>query len=558
VVSMGLGSGAEVPQVTRQVAIAAFPKGCLAMRVRDELGPLFADEVFRSAFGVRGRPGISPGQLALVCVLQFAENLTDRQAAHAARARINWKYLLGSELSDPGFDFTVLTGFRDRLLARGMEETVLDLLLRRLVELGLVAPGGRQRTDSTHVLSAVRDLNRLEFVGETLRATLEAIAVAAPAWLRTWMDPSWQQRYRARVDAYRLPGAQDERDELARQIAIDGYRLLKAVFTPAAPGWLREVPAVAVLRTVWMQQFSRTVTDGIEEVAWRGKEDCPPSRVRVTSPYDVDSRYAVKRGSGWDGYKVHFSETCDDPAEVGRPHVITHVVTTDATVHDAAVVGQIHDRLGDKGLLPSEHLLDSGYISAELLLTSPVERGVEVVGPVRPNSTRQAVQAAGYGKTSFSIDWDARQATCPSGANSRYWTEGYDHSGRLAVRIRFATQTCAPCPVRDQCTRSTRYGRQLTVRPQDQDILLERVRAEQDTDEWRARYAARAGVEGTIHQAVATTGARRTRYASLPKTRLAHIFMAAAINLIRLDAWWNGTPLAPTRTSHLAALDLAA
>ncbi|WP_244330220.1 IS1182 family transposase [Streptomyces prasinus] len=540
------------------MALAAFPKGCLAMRVRDELGPLFDDEVFRSAFGVRGRPGVSPGQLALVCVLQFAENLTDRQAAHAARARIDWKYLLGVELSDPGFDFTVLTGFRDRLLAHGMEETVLDLLLRRLVELVLVAPGGRQRTDSTHVLSAVRDLNRLEFVGETLRAILEAIAVAAPAWLRTWMDPSWQQRYRARVDAYRLPGAQDERDELARQIATDGYRLLETVFTPAAPGWLREVPAVVVLRTVWLQQFGRTVTDGIEEVAWRDKEDCPPSRARVTSPYDVDSRYAVKRGSGWNGYKVHLSETCDDPAEVGRPHVITHVITTDATVHDAAVVEQIHDRLDDRGLLPSEHLLDSGYVSAELLLTSPVERGVEVVGPVRPNSTRQAVQAARYGKTSFSVDWDARQATCPNGANSRYWTEGYDHSGRLAVRIRFATQTCAPCPARDQCTRSTRYGRQLTVRPQDQDILLERVRAEQNTEEWRARYAARAGVEGTIHQAVATTGARRTRYTSLAKTRLAHIFMATAINLIRLDAWWNGTALAPTRTSHLAALDLAA
>ncbi|MET7843690.1 transposase [Streptomyces sp. NPDC005356] len=257
------------------MALAAFPKSCLAMRVRDELGPLFEDEVFRSAFGVRGRPGVSPGQLALVCVLQFAENLTDRQPAHATRARIDWKYLLGVELSDPGFDFTVLTGFRDRILAHGLEEKVLDLLLQRLMELGLVVPGGRQRTDSTHVLAAVRDLNRLEFVGEALRAALEAIAVAAPAWLRTWMDLSWQQRYRARVDAYRLPSAQNERDELARQIATDGYRLLETVFTPTAPRWLRDVPAIAVLRTVWMQQFKRTVIDGIQEVAWRGEGRVP-------------------------------------------------------------------------------------------------------------------------------------------------------------------------------------------------------------------------------------------------------------------------------------------
>lgn len=101
---MRAGAGREVPEGTRLVAWAAFPKGCLAMRVRDALGPLFDDEIFRSAFGVRGRPGVAPGQLALVSVLQFAENLTDRQVAHAVRARIDWKYLLGLELADPGFD----------------------------------------------------------------------------------------------------------------------------------------------------------------------------------------------------------------------------------------------------------------------------------------------------------------------------------------------------------------------------------------------------------------------------------------------------------------------
>jgi transposase len=205
------GSGREVPEETRMVARAAFSKGCLAMRVRDELGPLFDDEIFRSAFGVRGRPGVAPGQLALVSVLQFAENLTERQAAHAVRARIDWKYLLGLDLADPGFDFTVLTGFRDRLLAHGLEEKILDLLLERLNELGLVSGRGRQRTDSTHVLAAVRDLNRFEFVGETLRAALEAVAVAAPEWLTSWMPRAWQEQYGTRMDSYRLPSDESER-----------------------------------------------------------------------------------------------------------------------------------------------------------------------------------------------------------------------------------------------------------------------------------------------------------------------------------------------------------
>ncbi|MEU3282863.1 transposase [Streptomyces antibioticus] len=278
----------------------------------------------------------------------------------------------------------------------------------------------------------------------------------------------------------------------------------------------------------------------------------------VASPYDPEARYAKKRGSAWVGYKIHLSESCDDPGSSGRPHLVTHVVTTDATVNDATVVEEVHDRLTSKGLLPGEHLLDAGYTSAELLLTAPTTRGVSVVGPVRSNNTRQSASGEGFGKSAFTINWQAKHALCPTGATSRYWTEGVDNNGRDAIRIRFATATCAPCPVRDQCTRSTQYGRQLTVRPQEQDAVLERVRAEQSTDEWKDRYAARAGVEGTIHQAVATAGVRRTRYIGLAKTRLAHILTATAINLIRLDAWWNETPLARTRISQLAALDLAA
>jgi transposase len=528
------------------------------MRIRDQLGLVFCDDEFREAFGVRGRPGISPGQLALVSVLQFAENLTDRQAAHAVRSRIDVKYLLGLELSDSGFDFTVLSGFRQRLLEHGLENSILDLLLERLRGLDLVAAGGRQRTDSTHVLAAVRSLNRLEFVGETLRASLEALAVAVPNWLVSWVDPSWQERYGARTDAYRLPADRAERDRLAQQIAADGYQLLEAAHARTAPGWLCEVPALSVLRTVWIQQFTRTVTDGGQEISWRGKDGLPAGRTLIASPYDPEARYSRKRGSAWTGFKIHLSEICDRPEHADRPHLITHVVTTDATANDATVVDAIHDSLADKGLKPAEHLLDSGYASAELLLTTPVTRGITVVAPVRPNSTPQQVQAAGFGRSAFTINWQSQQATCPTGAVSRYWTVGLDNNGRDAIRIRFATTTCAPCTVRDQCTRSIQYGRQLTVRPQDQDALLERVRAQQNTDEWKARYAARAGVEGTIHQAVAVSGIRRTRYRGLAKTHLGHVLTATAINLIRLDAWWNDTPLAPTRTSRLAALELTA
>ena len=554
-VSMGLPRNGGVPAGTRKVARAVFPKGCLATRIRDRLGEVFSDEEFREAFGERGRPGISPGQLALVSVLQFMENLTDRQAAHAVRSRIDVKYLLGLELTDCGFDFTVLTGFRQRLLDHDLDERVLDVVLERLAGEGLVSAGGRQRTDSTHVLAAIRRLNRLEFVGETLRGSLEALAAADPQWLMSWMNPEWQRRYGARVDAYRLPSERAERDRLARQIAGDGYCLLEAVHAPAAPGWLREIPAVSVLRTVWIQQFTRTLADGVDEVDWRGAQDLPPGRALVASPYDPEARYSHKRGSTWTGYKVHLSEDCTGTE---RPHLITHVVTTPATANDATVVDALHDALTAKGLKPAEHLLDSGYSSAELLLTAPAERGIDVIAPARPNGTAQQTRSTGYGKSAFTIDWQEHTATCPSGQTSRYWTAGLDNNGRDAIRIRFATATCAPCPVRSQCTRSTQYGRQLTVRPELQDALLERIRAEQTTETWKQRYAARAGIEGTIHQAVAVSGMRRTRFRGLAKTHLCHVLTATAINLMRLDAWWNDTPLAPTRTSRLAALKLTA
>ncbi|MFD4968868.1 transposase, partial [Streptomyces sp. NPDC058424] len=287
-----------VPELTARVVRASFPKGTLAIRVREALGPLFEDASFAEAFPVRGRPAVSPGALALVSVLQYAEGLSDRQAADQVRARMDWKFLLGLELDDPGFDFTVLGDFRARLIEHGLEERVLDLVLERICGLGLLRAGGRQRTDSTHVLASVRVLNRMEFVGETLRAALEALAAAAPQWLAGQVTADWVERYGARIDSYRFPKGDNVRTTWAEQVGRDGFTVLEAVFSPAAPGWLRQIPAVEVLRRAWVEQYHR---DG-QGVRWREAKDLPPARRRLSSPYDLDARYGMKRGSGWCGY----------------------------------------------------------------------------------------------------------------------------------------------------------------------------------------------------------------------------------------------------------------
>ena len=182
-VSMRPLASPAIPAVTAVLARAVFPAGCLAMRLRDELGDVFVNADFTAAYPHRGGPALSPATLALVSVLQYAERLTDRQAAHAAAARIDWKYAIGWELADPGFDHSVLLQFRDRLIEHGLKARVLELVLDRCAELGLLRTGGRVRTDATHVMACARALNRLEFVTETMRAALEALAVAAPDWL---------------------------------------------------------------------------------------------------------------------------------------------------------------------------------------------------------------------------------------------------------------------------------------------------------------------------------------------------------------------------------------
>src|ERR671935_169276 len=201
-----------VPEETARVARAAFPKGHPYLTFREALGTLFQDEDFASLYAPTGQPGFTPWRLALVTLMQFRENLADRQAAEAVRARIDWKYLLGLELTDPGFDFSVLSEFRDRVLAGSAEEWLLDKLLERGRALGLLKARGPQRMDSTHVLAAIRVLSRLELVAETLRAALNDLATVAPDWLQELAPPEWYERYGKRIEDSRLPREQVPRD----------------------------------------------------------------------------------------------------------------------------------------------------------------------------------------------------------------------------------------------------------------------------------------------------------------------------------------------------------
>src|SRR5262249_27073148 len=234
-----------VPEDTARIAHAAFPKGNPSVTLRDALGTIFQDEDFTALFPVGGQPGLPPWRLALVTIMQFRETLADRQAAEAVRARIDWKYLLSLELTDPGFDFSVLSEFRDRLLAGSAEELLLDKLLERCRAMGWLKARGPQRTDSTHVLAAIRVLNRLELVAETLRAALNAVATVAPDWLQAITPLAWYERYSRRIEESRLPKDTAAREAYAHTVGEDGFMLLDAVETPEAPAERRALSRLA-------------------------------------------------------------------------------------------------------------------------------------------------------------------------------------------------------------------------------------------------------------------------------------------------------------------------
>ncbi|GAB3843816.1 IS1182 family transposase [Dactylosporangium cerinum] len=552
--SIGRGSGSGVPEETARVAWAASPKGTPAMLMRDRLQDLFVDDDFTAWFPTDGRRGVSPARLALVSVLQYAENLTDRQAARAVACRIDWKYALGMELTEPGFDHSVLSEFRDRLAEGDRADLLLAVMVDRLTEAGLVRTRGRQRTDSTHVLAAVRRLSRVELVAETMRAALEALAKLDEVWLSGVMPPRWAERYGRSARHERQPTGGAAVRQYVEQVGADGIALLQAVYGAAALAGGAGVAAVEVLRQVWVQQYwydesgqlrwreaklsrarkSREGTTRRRSSTAAADDDAEPARVpwssvEIVSPHDPQARFSHKPGKvEWVGYRDHQTETCD--AE--RPNVIVHVVTTPAPEQDVGVVDAIHTALMEQGIAPEEHFLDSGYVTPETVHRASTAHGITIVGPVREDP--RAAERPGFAKEDFHVDWQTQTVTCPQGTVSPPWKPTVA-DGKPRISVLFRRADCRACTVRQQCTGNVDgKGRHLILLPEPLQDIQTRTRALQQTAEWKKRYALRAGCEATVSETVHAHGLRNCRYRGLAKTHVQHILTAAGANIVRL------------------------
>jgi transposase len=298
------------------------------------------DQLFADLYPPEGRPvEVPPWGLALVMVMQYLEGLTDRQEADAVRRCMAWKYALSLDLHDPGFDCTLLHDFRQRLLAHEAGQRLLDTFLASCKARGWLKARGTQRSDSTHVLAAIRTLHRLACVLEAMHHALNQLSEVDPAWVRQWVPREWYDRYGLRAARGRLPKETRKREALALQIGADGYQRLDRVWCDERPQSLRVLPALEGLRQIWLQHYYRCMVPGLEELRWRTTDERPPAAVLMQSPYDLEARYSTKDDTHWVGYKSHLTETCD----AGRPDLITQILTTPTTTPDCVMGPVIHD-----------------------------------------------------------------------------------------------------------------------------------------------------------------------------------------------------------------------
>lgn len=557
-----------IPDETKRLGEALYAPENIYRQIGDVFADAIRDEQFAEMYSTLGQPALSPAVLSLVSILQFLEHLSDRQTIVMLRSRIDWKYALHLDLDFAGFDSSVLCEFRQRLGTQGAQRLIFESLLAKLKAEGLLKGRHLQRSDSLVIVSAARQLNRLELVVETMRLALEAIAERDAEWLGTRMPVDWLEVYGEWAQAERLVKETGERGqartrELMVSVGKDGFEVLDWL-AAGGPEWEQDPAAVTRLGEVWRQQFRRRAPDGIELSTPETRADDGVGGEMITTPHDEQVRYRAK-GKGEEGYKLHLTETADEQG----PTLITDLDVVKLTEYEGDAVEAIQQRLIERDLAPEQHLVDRGYVDGTTLGESQ-RRGIELVGPMRENWGGRVggTQAEPRGEepvepdegghlkaSQFELDAERKVGTCPAGQASASWHERERKDARRAgivmLYVSWSATVCRACPLKERCLNATSGGRRLQVNPNQQQI--EQRRSEQHTAEFQRVYRRRAGVEATF-SALRRSQGRRARYRGRDKILFQYAAAATAMNLRRVAAHKAGTEVVRNRASRLRRL----
>jgi transposase len=508
----------EIPEATRALVEPLLAEESVYRLIGQEVEQMVGDEEFETMYAEEGRPAVNAVLLALITVFQFLEKVPDRAAAMLAVMRLDWKYALRQEVNWSGFHYSDLCNFRKRLLAHGREGVVFERIVAYLRERGYVKAGGKQRTDSTHIVGQVMALSRLELVWETIRVALNALISADAPWVLKWLPSSFVEVYSVRRSDYRLKDC--EVAPALQKAGEEGQWLVSQVMTTGRQA-LQGLPELALLRRVLDEQYA---PDEAGQLQTR-----PPGQVTgdvITSPHDPSARYGNKGRHEWIGYKLHVTETLD---EDWGARFITDVTLTEAFIQDNTPVKDIQQRLIDRQVPPAQQYVDQGYMSGANLQAS-LDQSIDLRGFIRDGNV---TRPEGFRLSDFSVDVANRQATCPAGQAATRWSPLNSPSNPLsAFQVSFGKQ-CQVCPFfgPNRCTDKP-TGRTITL-SRHHDLIQAR-RAESKTEAFHLEMHQRAAVEGTISELVRAHAARRSRYRGLRKNHLQATFTAAATNLKRL------------------------
>ena len=503
----------EIPATTREQVEPILPADSVCRLLGEKGGEILDEGILAGMYSHTGRGGINPVLLSFVLVLQFLENLPDRQAADMARLRMDWKYALRQELTWIGFDYSSLCNFRKRLYAHGREYALFEQVLRYLAESGYLK-SKRQRTDATHVLGAVERLSRLELVWETLRLALGALINADAKWVVKQLPTTFVEVYSQKRGDYRLSKGQAER--AMRDAGRDGFWLLSQIEQHGEAQW-QELAEITLLRQVLEQQFEQ----GDEESGSgpKVKANTDAKGDVITSPHDPSVRYSRKgKHIQWLGHKAQVTETVD-----GALPIITDIGIHSAIEHDGLALPEIQERLEQRGLLPEKQYVDGAYCNGKTLLDS-AQKGLDLRGFIGNNSRKPP----GFRLEDFLIDLEKRRAICPAGKLATVFNPSSQPD--VDFHVRFGKQ-CHNCHFQPLCTTEQR-GRSLEISPYHQQLT--RRRREQASAGFVKEMYARARIESTICELARKHGLRQSRYRGQHKLQLQAAFTAAAVNLKRL------------------------
>lgn len=510
-----------MPSETGRIGRSLLAQDSACRLIGDKLFVTLNEEEFADLYPSEGQPGLSPVILAFVTVFQFIEKLPDRQAAEMMRLRLDWKYALHLPLEYEGFNFSVLSEFRDRLLQGQAEGRVFEKLVEQIRELGLINERGKQRSDSIAMLTKVRWLSRLEVAVETLRLAVVALVKADRDWSEEILPPSWEDKYGERFVMERH--TEKEWKEYEANIGNDGQWLLKRLVDGGAPAGLQELSEVKLLQTVWAQQFRGEA--GQMVFADLKRYD---GRTQIVTPHDPEAQYSRKRHTEWIGGKVQVTDTDD----AGYPHIITDMASTESNLTDYEALPDIQKRLEQRHCLPDEHYVDAGYMSGSNLANSE-DRQIDLIGPLASTVTPQDLMTGGITQAQFQVNWQKHSVTCPQGYQAASPIRKGD--GWL---FKFPTPVCAACPLRSRCC-AGKEGR--TIRLSQYFERMQQARMRQKTPIFKQDYAQhRSGVEGSLSALTRGNGLRVSRYIGQKKRNLQALFTGCAANLQRTACWLAG------------------